>query len=336
MRKRRLGKSDLEITPIGLGAWAIGGPWQFGWGPQDDRESLAAIERAVELGVNWIDTAAVYGLGHSEEIVGRALARMPAARRPFVFTKCSLVWDETGIASHSLEPSSLRRECEASLARLGVEAIDLYQIHWPAPPRGGPEGHLEEAFATLDALRHEGKIRWLGVCNFNVAQLERIVLIAPLTSLQSPYSLLRRGIEKETLPWCAAHGLGVLAYSPMAVGILSGAMTRERATNLPAGDFRRDHVELREPNLTANLAFVERLRAIGERHRHGDRACSPGEVAIAWTLLNPAVTAAIVGGRSAVQVEGTAGAAQLELGPEDRQAIERALAERVAALASAG
>lgn len=330
--RRRLGASDLEISPIGLGAWAIGGPWLFGWGPQDDDDSIAAIERAVELGLNWIDTAPAYGLGRSEEVVARALSRLAPSRRPYVFTKCSLVWDEERNVTHSLAPDSLRRECEASLRRLAVEAIDLYQIHWPHPPDGGEEGPIEEAWATLAALRAEGKVRWIGVSNFDAGQLARVSRIAPVTSLQPPYSMVRRGIEEAILPWCAAHGTGTIVYSPMGAGLLTGAMTRERIASLPEDDWRkRFSPELREPRLTANLELVECLAAIGARHGRG-----PGEVAVGWTLAHPAVTAAIVGARNARQVDGIAGALTFRLAAAEVAEIEAALARRAERIAAAG
>jgi len=317
MELRPLGTTGLRITPIGLGAWAIGGGgWVFGWGPQDDDESIAAIHRAVELGINWIDTAAVYGLGHSEEVVAKALARLPAPQRPFVFTKCSLVWDERGHVEHNLEPASLRREVEASLRRLGVEAIDLYQVHWPSWSGDAAPG-IEEAWQTLADLQRAGKLRHIGVSNFNPAQLARILPIAPVTSLQPPYSMLRRDIEREILPYCQSHGIGVIVYSPMLSGLLSGAMTRERIASMPPDDWRAKGVEFREPRLTRNLQLVERLRTLGARHGR-----SPGEVAIAWTLRHPAVTGAIVGARRASQVDQFIGAAEFRLSQDEVTEIE--------------
>ena len=316
MEKRRLGNTGYQITPIGLGAWAIGGGgWAHGWGPQDDNESIAAIHRAVDLGINWIDTAAVYGLGHSEEIVARALAELPQWRRPLVFTKCSLVWDEKRKVSHSLKPESLRAELEASLRRLGVESIDLYQIHWPAFGAGFTDTDapgLEQAWQTLADMKIEGKVRSIGVSNFTASQMERIRPIAPIATLQPSYSILSRGIEAETLPYCGAYDIGVIAYSPMKSGLLSGTMTRERIAAMPQNDWRRYHKEFTEPKLTENLAVVEKLRVIGKRLN-----CSPGEIAIAWTLNHPAVTAAIVGARCPEQVDGFIGAAKIELTPEE-------------------
>jgi aryl-alcohol dehydrogenase-like predicted oxidoreductase len=322
MQTRRLGTTDLDITPIGFGAWALGGGgWAFGWGPQDDAESIRAIHRALDLGINWIDTAAVYGLGHSEEIVAAALAGRPD--KPYVFTKCSLVWDETRRISHSLKAASVRREAEASLHRLGVDSIDLYQIHWPALPADGPSPDVEEGWRTLIDLQREGKVRHIGVSNFDVARLERAAALAPVASLQPPYSMLRRGIEKEILPYCGRHNVGVIAYSPMASGLLSGAMTRERIATMPQEDWRKtQNREFQEPRLTRNLRLVERLRDIGDRHGR-----SPGEVAIAWTLRHPNVTAAIVGARSAAQVDGFIGAADFRLGPGELEEIDQALAE---------
>jgi aryl-alcohol dehydrogenase-like predicted oxidoreductase len=322
VERRILGNSDMAITPIGFGAWAIGGgDWVFGWGPQDDAESVAAIERAVELGVNWIDTAAVYGLGRSEEVVARAVASLPASRRPYVFTKCSLVWDADRNVSHSLKADSLRREIEASLRRLRVDAIDLYQVHWPSFGGPGPAPDLEEGWRTLDEARRAGKLRFIGVSNFDVAELERAARVAPVTSLQPPYSMLRRKVEAEVLPWCRSHGVGVIVYSPMQSGLLAGAMTRDRIASFPADDWRRKNAEFQEPRLTKNLALVETLRSVGARHGRG-----PGEVAIAWTLRHPAVTAAIVGARRPAQVEGIVGAAGLRLTAQDLGEIEAAVA----------
>jgi aryl-alcohol dehydrogenase-like predicted oxidoreductase len=304
--RRRLGHSDLYITPIGFGAWAIGGSgWQFAWGGQDDRDSIAAIHEALNAGVNWIDTAAVYGLGHSEEVVARALQGV--VHRPHVFTKCAMVWDEHRQISYRLKADSVRRECEASLRRLKVEAIDLYQIHWPRP-----DEDIEEGWATLARLKEEGKVRHIGVSNFDVAQLRRAGAIAPITSLQPPYSLLDRKIEQEVLPYCARHNIGVLAYSPLASGLLTGAMTRARVASLPADDWRRNAPNYREPLLSRNLRLVELLRAVGARHGR-----TPTEVAVAWVLDNQAVTGAIVGARRPGQIAGVVGAAGLRLSPED-------------------
>lgn len=322
MQTRQLGSTDLQITPIGFGAWAIGGEWRFGWGPQDDEASIGAIKQAVDRGINWIDTAPAYGLGHSEEVVARALRGVPADRRPLVFTKCSLVWDDHGTVSHNLTAASITREVDDSLRRLEVERIDLYQVHWP---RWGGQttpapGSVEEAWTTLADLQRSGKLRHIGTSNFTVADLETARAIAPVASLQPPYSLLRRNVERELLPYCAAHGIGVLTYSPMLSGLLTGAMTRERVERLPSSDWRRQNVEFQEPRLTKNLALVEVLRAVGRRYGR-----SPGEVAIAWVLRNPAVTGAIVGGRSAPQVDGVVGAAELQLSDQDLEEIVAAL-----------
>jgi aryl-alcohol dehydrogenase-like predicted oxidoreductase len=276
---RKLGNSDLHITQVGYGAWAIGGSgWQFAWGSQDDNESIAAIHRALELGVNWIDTAAVYGLGHSEEVVGRALKEWRGSR-PYVFTKCGLRGDADGEVQKILTADSIRGEVEDSLRRLSVDVIDLYQIHWPPDP-DSPE--LEEGWSTLAGLKREGKVRWIGVSNFNVQQPRRAQAIAPLTSLQPRYSLVHREIESEILPYCLSEGIGVIVYSPMASGLLTGAMTRERAARLPKDDWRRGHPDFTEPNLSHNLALVGRMREIAAGHNR-----SVGEVAIAWTLGHP-------------------------------------------------
>jgi len=308
MQTRMLGNSDLAITRVGYGAWAIGGTgWEYAWGPQKDDDSLAAIRRSLELGVNWIDTAAVYGLGHSEEVVARALADW-TGKRPYVFTKCGLVWDERGRLSRKFAAATVRQECEASLARLRVETIDLYQVHWP--PENDAE--LEEGWAELASLKREGKVRWIGVSNFSLEQMERARAIAPVASLQPPYSLVRRGVQEEILPYCRREGIGVIVYAPMASGLLTGALTRERAASLPADDWRRRSPEFNEPNLTRNLALVERLRKVGKRH-----GSSAGEAAIAWTLRNPAVTGAIVGARTAAQAEGVMKAAELNLSDVD-------------------
>jgi len=322
METRKLGNSEIKITPVGFGAWAIGGSgWEFAWGPQDDADSIAAIHRALELGVNWIDTAAVYGLGHSEEIVARALKEWRGLR-PYVFTKCVLVWNEKAKIWKEFSPKSIRRECEDSLRRLHVETIDLYQMHWP-PDEGKPG--IEEAWQTLAALKAEGKVRWIGVSNFSAAQIQRAEKITPVTSLQPPYSIIRRKIEAETLPYCQKQGIGVIAYAPMASGLLTGAMTRERAAALPPDDFRTRNPEFREPQLSKNLELVERLRQIGARHGR-----TPGEVAIAWALRHPAITAAIVGARNAKQAEGVMRAGELKLTAEEIAEIEGAAAAATA------
>jgi len=304
---RTLGNSDLQLTPIGFGAWAIGGGnWEFAWGQQDDNESIEAIHRALDLGINWIDTAAIYGLGHSEEMVGKALKGY-SGPKPYVFTKCSMRWHADRSIYRSLKAASVREEAEASLRRLQVETIDLYQIHWP-----NPEDEIEEGWETLARLKAEGKVRWIGVSNFSVAQMERVQKIAPITSLQPPYSMLRRAIEQEQLPFAETHGIGVINYSPMASGLLTGAMTAERVAAFPEDDWRRRAVEFNEPRLSRNLRLVDLLRAIGNDHN-----VNPGVVAVAWTLYHRAVTAAIVGGRSAVQVEGLAPALHFRLSEDE-------------------
>jgi aryl-alcohol dehydrogenase-like predicted oxidoreductase len=314
MQTRKLGNSDIHITPVGYGAWAIGGSgWDFAWGSQDDNDSIAAIHRSLELGANWIDTAAVYGLGHSEELVARAL-RQWKGPRPYVFTKCAMRWDEQGHVTKVHKAESIRQECEDSLRRLQVDVIDLYQIHWP-PEDNAPS--LEEAWRTLAALQKEGKVRWIGVSNFDVPQIQRAEKIAPVTSLQPPYSLIRRQIEKEILPHCERRGIGVIVYSPMASGMLTGAMTRERAANLPEDDWRKRSPEFREPKLSENLHLVERLKKVAARYK-----TTPGAIAIAWTLRLPAVTGAIVGARNAKQAEGVMRAGEIKLTPEDIAEIE--------------
>jgi aryl-alcohol dehydrogenase-like predicted oxidoreductase len=295
-----------------------GSGWQFAWGSQDDNDSIAAIHRALELGVNWIDTAAVYGLGHSEEVVARALKSWPGPR-PYVFTKCGLRWDAQGNVQKVLSRDSIRRELEDSLRRLSLDVIDLYQIHWPPDP-DSPE--LEEGWSTLADLKREGKVRWIGVSNFNVDQLKRARKIAPVTSLQPPYSLVHREVEDEILPYCLHAGIGVIVYSPMASGLLTGAMTRERAAKLPNDDWRKTNPDFNEPNLTRNLELVEILREIATRHSR-----SIGEVAIAWTLRNPAVTGAIVGARSAKQANGVMRAGDLRLNDKEVNEIDDFLAE---------
>ena len=322
MQTRKLGNSDLHITPVGYGAWAIGGSgWQFAWGSQDDNDSIAAIHRALELGVNWIDTAAVYGLGHSEEVVARALKSWPGPR-PYVFTKCGLRWDDDGNVRKVLTADSIRHEVEDSLRRLSVEVIDLYQIHWPPDP---DSAELEEGWSTLASLQRQGKVRWIGVSNFSVQQLRRAQAVASVTSLQPRYSLVHREAEDQVLPHCRRENIGVIVYSPMASGLLTGAMTRERAARLSKDDWRRTHPDFTEPNVSRNLALVERLHRIARRHN-----TSAGEVAIAWTLRNAAVTGAIVGARNAHQAEGVMRAGELRLTDEDVSGIETFVAETAA------
>ena len=307
---RKLGNSDLQLTPIGFGAWAIGGGnWDFAWGPQDDSESIRAIHQALDEGINWIDTAAIYGLGHSEEIVGEAVRS--SAHNPLVFTKCSMRWDADRKIYRSLKAASVIEELEGSLRRLGVETIDLYQIHWP-----NPDEEVEEGWAELARQQKAGKIRWIGVSNFNVAQIKRVQEIAPVTSLQPPYSMLRPAVEAELLPFCLENGIGVINYSPMVSGLLTGQMTAERVAGMPADDWRRKAAEFNEPRLSRNLTLVELLREIGAAH-----GVEPGVVAVAWTLHHPAITAAIVGGRSGEQVKGLAPALHFRLSDEEYRRI---------------
>jgi aryl-alcohol dehydrogenase-like predicted oxidoreductase len=311
---QRLGNSDMNLTSIGFGAWAIGGGnWEYAWGAQDDNDSVEAILRAVHSGVNWIDTAAVYGLGHSEEVVGRALKQM--SEKPYVFTKCAMTWGEDRKIVQTMK--KIRQECEASLRRLGIGTIDLYQIHWPVP-----DEEIDEGWHTMADLKREGKVRWIGVSNFSVAQMERARKIAPITSLQPPYSMINRGVQKEILPWCKKHGIGVINYSPMMSGLLTGAMTKERVAAMPDDDFRKRTKNFQEPNLSRNLALADLLKKIGVRHD-----VSAGVVAIAWTLHNPAITAAIVGGRNAQQVEGVLAAATFRLTDEEFAEIESFIKE---------
>ena len=317
METRRLGESDLMITPIGIGAWAIGGAgWAFSWSHQDDRISERAIHAALDAGMNWIDTAAVYGLGHSEEVVAAAVKSYPGPK-PYVFTKCERSWDENRQIVKVLKGDSIRRECENSLKRLQVETIDLYQIHWPEP-----DEDIEEGWETLAALRKEGKVRWIGVSNFNVAQMRRIAPIAPITSLQPPYSMVRREIEGEILPYVRAHNVGVLAYSPMGSGLLTGTMTRERLAKLPTDDWRTRSPHFQEPLLTRNLTIAAKVVEIADREGR-----TPGEIAIAWVLKNAAVTGAIVGIRTPEQVAGIAGGLDYRLDPATAAELDRFLGD---------
>ncbi|MGC9942747.1 MAG: aldo/keto reductase [Verrucomicrobiota bacterium] len=311
MRTKKLGNSDLEITRVGFGAWAIGGDWQFGWGQQDDAQSKGAIHRALELGVNWIDTAAIYGLGHSEEVVARALAEWKG-RRPYVFTKCGMIWDEKGEVGYSLRADSIRRECEASLKRLKTDVIDLYQIHWTADDLK----ETIEGWETLAKLQKEGKVRWIGVSNASIEEMETLEKLACITSLQPPYSLIRRDVESALLPWCVKENVGVIVYSPMGSGLLTGAMTRERIAALPKNDWRAKNEQFREPKLSVNLKRLERLQKVGARQGR-----PPGQIAVAWTLHHPAVTGAIVGARNAKQVEEIAAAGDIELTEQDMAEI---------------
>ncbi|HSU61243.1 MAG TPA: aldo/keto reductase [Bryobacteraceae bacterium] len=310
-QNRKLGNSDLEITALGVGAWAMGGGgWKFGWGSQDDADSAAAIRAALDGGLNWIDTAAVYGLGHSEEVVGRTLKSVK--RKPYLFTKCERRWDENRNIFPSLKAASIRKECEDSLRRLQLDVIDLYQLHWPEPDQD-----IEEGWTEMARLKDEGKVRWIGVSNFSVGQMERAAKIAPITSLQPPYSLLARKVEQEILPFAKEQGIGVIVYSPMRAGLLTGKMTKERAGALPHDDWRSRDTDFQQPKLTRNLELVELLRNIGKRHGK-----EPGEVALAWTLANPAVTGAIVGLRRADQVNGTLGALNFRLSPGELAEVE--------------
>jgi aryl-alcohol dehydrogenase-like predicted oxidoreductase len=319
METRVLGNSNLQITRIGVGAWAMGGGgWTWSWGPQDDEESIAAIKQALDLGINWIDTAAVYGLGHSEEVVARALKGR--SNRPYIFTKCERVWDERGKIGGSLKAESIRRECEASLRRLQIDVIDLYQIHWPEP-----DADIQEGWTEMARLREEGKVRFIGVSNFTVQQMKRAMKIAPITSLQPPYSIVAREVEEDILPFCMRNNIGVIVYSPMYSGLLAGAMTRQRIANFAPDDWRRRDQNFQEPNLSRNLRLVEVLREVGKRHGR-----TPGEVAIAWTLHNQAVTGAIVGVRSSEQVRGIIGATQFRLNDKEVMEIEDALEQEVA------
>ena len=303
MITKQLGNSDLMISPLGIGAWAMGGAgWAFSWSHQDDAASVRAIHAALDAGMNWIDTAAVYGLGHSEEVVARAL-KSYSGKQPYVFTKCERSWNEQREIVKVLKRDSVRKECEDSLRRLQVDVIDLYQIHWPEP-----EADIEEGWSTLAELQKEGKVRWIGVSNFNVSQMQRIQAIAPITSLQPPYSLVRPEVADELLPFALENNIGVISYSPMGSGLLTGMMTRERIASLPEDDWRRRNVQFQEPMLTKNLAVVEKLKRIAERHQR-----TIGEVAIAWVLSNPAVTGAIVGFRSPEQVDGICGALEFRL-----------------------
>jgi aryl-alcohol dehydrogenase-like predicted oxidoreductase len=311
LRTTKLGNTDLEITRVGFGAWAIGGNgYEFGWGAQEDDESVATIRRALELGINWIDTAAVYGLGRSEGVVGRALEGLD--ERPYIFTKASLLNGGDGKVAHSLKRDSILYEAETSLERLRVDVIDLYQLHWP-----NPDADIEEGWAALAELKAQGLVRHIGVSNFNVDQLRRIQDIAPVESLQPPYSLVNREVEEEILPFAEREGIGVIAYSPMGSGLLTGKMTRERIESLPDDDWRKQNDRFREPQLSRHLALVDRLRTVAGRH-----GTTPGAVAVAWTLLNPAVDGAIVGFRRPDQVDPLVDAGSLELSDNDVALIE--------------
>lgn len=309
--KRPFGNTDMQITPIGFGAWALGGgDWVYSWGPQDDQESKAAIYHALDLGINWIDTAAGYGLGHAEEVIGQALEGM--SERPYLFTKCSLPWNERGEIVASMKRDSIRRECEDSLRRLKVSTIDLYQIHWP-----NPDPDIEEGWAALAELQREGKVRWIGVSNFSVAQMKRSEKIAPISSLQPPYSLIRPEVQEEILPYCQQKNIGVIVYSPMYSGLLSGKMTADRIQNMPPDDWRQRDAEFQMPKVKRNLRLVSLLAQIGQRHN-----VEPGVVAIAWTLRLPSVTGAIVGARRPSQVDGVLPAATFRLSSSELEEID--------------
>jgi aryl-alcohol dehydrogenase-like predicted oxidoreductase len=311
LEKRPFGNTDMQITPIGYGAWALGGGnWVYSWGPQDDNESVAAIHHALDFGINWIDTAAGYGLGHSEEVVGNALTGM--TERPYIFTKCSLPWNERGEIVASMKRGSIRRECEDSLRRLKVSTIDLYQIHWP-----NPDPDIEEGWAALAELQREGKVRWIGVSNFSVAQMKRAEKIAPISTLQPPYSLIRPEVQEEILPYCQQKNIGVIVYSPMYSGLLSGKMTADRIQNMPPDDWRQRDAEFQMPKLERNLRLVSLLAEIGQRHN-----VEAGVVAIAWTLRLPSVTGAIVGARRPSQVDGVLPAATFRLSFKELEEID--------------
>lgn len=314
MQTKQLGTSDLFITPVGVGAWAMGGAgWEYAWSSQDDNDSIAAIHRALDLGVNWIDTAAVYGLGHSEEVVARAVKGM--SNKPYIFTKCSLVWDDQRVITSNLKAESIRREVEDSLRRLQVEQIDLYQIHWP-----DPDPDIEEGWATLAELQKEGKLRHIGVSNFSADQMRRALAIAPITSNQPPYSAIKRDVEKSVLPFCLQNNIGVIVYSPMQAGLLTGKMTRERIANLPEDDWRKRDEEYQEPRLSKNLYLADVMANIAKRHN-----VPVPNVPIAWVLNHPAVTGAIVGVRNPKQVDEVIGGGTLQLTEQDLHEIQQAL-----------
>jgi aryl-alcohol dehydrogenase-like predicted oxidoreductase len=309
LKKNKLGNSELEITELGYGAWAIGGSgWEFGWGEQDDKDSIKSIHKSLEMGVNWIDTAAVYGLGHSEKVVQKAVEFWEGAK-PYIFTKCGLVGDEKGRVRRVLDPGSIRKECEESLRRLKTDVIDLYQIHWP-PVR--TDDKIYAAWEMMTQLKDEGKVKWIGVSNFNVKQIRMAEEISPVTSVQPPYSLIVRDIEDEILPYCKENNIGVIIYSPMYSGLLTGKMTSERIKNMSEDDWRKRNPEFNEPNLSNNLVLVGKLKDIGNKYKR-----TPGEIAIAWTILHPAVTAAIVGARNEIQASEVMRSWNIKLDEED-------------------
>lgn len=318
MQTRKLGYTDLELTTVGLGTWAMGGPWEYGWGPQDDDEAVAAVLAALETGINWIDTAPAYGLGHSEELIAEALKQK--SEKPIIATKCGILWNEKKEKVTCLKRESIRKECHASLKRLGVEVIDLYQMHWP-----DPDQDVEQAWEEMAKLHEEGKVRYLGVSNFSVEQIKRVQKIHPVASLQPPYSMLRRDAEEELLGYCAQNNIGVVAYSPMQRGLLTGAFNAKRLADLPLDDHRRRSIEFKEPQFSATLELVEGLKKVAQRH---GRTCA--QVAISWVLRRPEVTAAIVGARRPAQIRETAPAADWKLSKKDIEEIERLLTERQA------
>ncbi len=313
MQQRQLGKTDMQLTTVGLGTWAMGGPWQYGWGPQDDEEAVAAIVAALDEGINWIDTAPAYGLGHSEELVGQALRL--TRHKPYIATKCGLLWNDKREKVSCLKPESIRQECHDSLERLGIETIDLYQMHWP-----DPDEEIEGAWEMMAKLCQEGKVRYIGVSNYSVAQIERVAQIHPVASLQPPYSMLHREVEDELLAYCAEHQIGVVVYSPMQRGLLTGAFSHERLAQLASDDHRLRSPEFQEPQFSATLKLVERLKTIAESHRH---TCA--QLAISWVLRRPEVTAAIVGARRPGQIVETALAGDWNLSKDDIDKIEKLL-----------
>lgn len=325
MQYRKLGWTDLKLSVIGFGTWALGGSgWRYSWGPQDDEDSIRAIWRAIDLGVNWIDTAAIYGLGHSEEVVGRAIKNL--SERPIIATKCGRVYGEDGNIYGNLTRESIRREVEASLRRLQVDVIDLYQIHWP-----DPEEYIEEAWATMADLVREGKVRYIGVSNFNVSQMERISKIHPIASLQPPYSMFRRGIEKEILPYCKENNIGVVVYSPLQKGLLTGKYNAETIAQLSPDDHRRNDPMFKEPQLGINVGFVEKIKKLAEKYGK-----TPAQLSIAWVLRRPEITSAIVGIRHPSQIEEITPAGDWNLSEEDIKLIDEWLKERDEKLKSLG
>jgi aryl-alcohol dehydrogenase-like predicted oxidoreductase len=320
MQTRRLGQTDLELTTVGLGTWAMGGPWLYGWGPQDDDEAIGAILRALEEGINWIDTAPVYGLGHSEELCGLALKQI--SEKPIIATKCGLLWSRENHRIPRLKAESIREECHASLKRLGIDVIDLYQMHWPQP-----DEDLEEGWQAMAELQEQGKVRYIGVSNYNLEQLKRVQKIAPVASFQPPYSMISRDFENELLDYCGENNIGVVAYSPMAKGLLTGKFTQGRLAGLALDDHRRRDPNFHEPQFTATLQLVEKLKEIARRN---GKTCA--QLAISWVLRRPEVTAAIAGARGPEQIAETAQAADWNLSPEDIEDIEKLLAERQAKL----